>query len=404
LRVAGTVGSALLFGFLIVSAATIFRGLNRRDELLAQAHASEEKLAITLASIADGVIATDAFGSVNFLNPVAEQLTGWSLLDCAGRHIAEIFRIVNETTRETAANALERAISDGHAVGLANHTKLIAKDGREIHIDDSAAPIRDKNNRIIGAVLVFRDISERRQSEHNLAETTLALQRSNEDLEQFAFAASHDLRSPLRNVTTMALMIARRFGESLGNDGSAMVGHIADSADRMSRLVEDLLTLAKVTSPNREPPRPVSVQTALHAACESLRDEIQATAAIITADPLPVVGAVDSHVALLLQNMLSNAIKYRGPASPLIHVSALQESSEWIVSVKDNGIGIDPQYAEQIFQPFKRLHGSEYEGTGIGLWTCRKIVSACGGRIWVESEEGKGSTFFFSLPAPKLTG
>jgi len=135
------------------------------------------------------VIATDAAGKINFLNPIAEQLTGWNYRDCAHRRITEMFRIVNETTRETVENPLERAIAQGHAVGLANHTKLIARDGSEIYIDDSAAPIRNDNGETIGAVLVFRDITERRESEHKLARITLALQRSNEDLEQFAFAA-----------------------------------------------------------------------------------------------------------------------------------------------------------------------------------------------------------------------
>lgn len=141
----------------------------------------------------------------------------------------------------------------------------------------------------------------------------------------------------------------------------------------------------------------------LNLACAGLRGEIEAAGATITASSLPLVAARDTHVLLVLQNILSNALKYRGTLPPVIEVSAVRNNSDWIISVKDNGIGIDPQYFEQIFEPFKRLHGREYEGTGIGLWSCKKIVSGYGGRIWVESPAGKGSIFFFSLPAISQT-
>jgi PAS domain S-box-containing protein len=399
LRIVGTLGSALLLAFLLVSAATISRGLDRRDELMNRAYESEKKLAVTLASIADGVISTDAAARMTFLNPVAEQLTGWRQHECIGRHISEVFHIVNEATLAAVPNPLERAMAEGRAVGLANHTKLIARNGREIFIDDSAAPIRNENGELIGAVLVFRDISERRQSERELAQSVLTLQRSNEELQHFAFAASHDLRSPLRSVQSVAQLLARQFGDKLGKNGLEMIGYITDGASRMTRLVDDLLALARATHIDPEPSAAVSMQDAFDAACRSLGAEVRATKASITCAPLPVVAARDTHVTLVLQNILDNSLKYRGPEPPVIHVAAVRKDSEWITSIKDNGIGIDAQYSEKIFEPFKRLHGNEYDGTGIGLWTCKKIVSGYGGRIWVESEPGKGSTFFFSLPA-----
>ena len=162
LRIVATVGSGLLLAFLLITIATVFRGLDRRDELFAQAFANERRLAVTLSSIADGVIATDASARITILNPVAGQLTGWREEDAAGRHISEVFRIVNETTRDAVANPLVRALAEGQAVALANHTKLISRDGGEISIDDSAAPIRNENGVIIGGVLIFRDIEERR--------------------------------------------------------------------------------------------------------------------------------------------------------------------------------------------------------------------------------------------------
>jgi len=399
LRIVVAAGSALLFGFLIISALTIFRSLNRRDELFAQAFESARKLEVILTSIADGVIATDAAAKITFINPVAEALTGWTSRDCAGRHIKEIFRIINETTRETVTNPLEQAMAEGRAVGLANHTKLIARDGSQTFIDDSAAPIRNESGIITGAVLVFRDISERRRAEQAMAQSTLVLQRSNEELQHFAFAASHDLRSPLRSVNTMAQLLAKQFGEKLDHDGNRMIGYIADGAARMTRLIDDLLALARDTGAGPESDELTSVQSALEIVRASLGAEITEAGATVTSSALPRVAARDTHVAVVLQNLIGNALKYRGPAPPNIHVSAEQQNGQWIVAVKDNGIGIDPAHSEQIFQPFKRLHGDEYEGTGIGLWTCKKIVSGYGGRIWVESAPGAGSTFRFSLPA-----
>lgn len=401
LGIVGTVGSALLLGFLAVSAITIFRGLNRRDELFREAFEAEKKLAITLESIADGVIATDAASKIVFLNPVAQQLTGWNLHDCAGRHISEIFRIVNETTRSDVPNPLVQAIAQGEVVGLANHTKLIARDSTEFFIDDSAAPIRNQDGEIAGGVLVFRDVSERRRAEQELARSAEALARSNEELQHFAFTASHDLQSPLRSIRTMAELLARRFGERLGSDGAGMISYITDGATRMTHLVDDLLTLAKATDMDGIPVGTASLQEAFRTVCNSLSAEAQAAGASITAAELPHVAARDVHVVLVLQNLIGNSLKYRGGEPPVIEVAAVPNESQWIVSVKDNGIGIDPAYAEQIFQPFKRLHGKEYEGTGLGLWTCRRIVAGYGGRIWMESEPGHGSTFFFSMPAAR---
>jgi PAS domain S-box-containing protein len=399
LQIVGTLGSAVLFGFLVTLAMTLFRSLNVRDELLNQAHASERKLAVTLSSIADGVISTDATARIIFLNPAAEQLTGWTQQECVGHHISEVFRIVNETTRDTVVNPLEQAMIIGKAVGLANHTKLIVRDGTEIFIDDSAAPIFGEIGELVGGVLVFRNISERRQAEHELAQSALALQRSNDELQQFAFAASHDLRSPLRSVNSMAQLIAKRFGDKLGKEGGEMISYITAGANSMARLVEDLLTLANASHIDRDAAHMVCVQGAFDAARNNLMAEVQATGATITSAPLPFLAVRDTHLILMFQNILSNSLKYCGPLPPKIHVSAEQNGAEWIISVTDNGIGIDPRYTEQIFQPFKRLHGPEYEGSGIGLSTCKKIVTGYGGRIWVESQVGKGSTFLFSLPA-----
>ncbi len=403
LRIGSTIGSVLLLALVFLSAIIISRGFQKREELFQQAQATRELMETTLSSIADAVICTDSNAKITFMNPVAEQLTGWKEKEVAGRHISHVVAIVCEGTPETIVNPLERALSNGENVGLADHAKLIARDGREIFIDESAAPIRDADGAIIGAVLVFRDASQKRRAEIELAQSAVALKQSNEELQQFAFAASHDLRSPLNSVNSIAQLLAKRAAKTLGEEEIEMIGFITEGVARMSRLVDDLLSLALATGAAHDISRPTRVEEAFQSALKGLSLEIQNTGAVITCSALPVVAVKDTHVVQVMQNVLGNALKYRGANPPRIHVSARAAGLEWIIAVQDNGIGLDPKYAEQIFQPFKRLHGREYEGSGIGLSTCRKIVSVYGGRIWVESEPGKGSTFFFSLPACQTT-
>jgi light-regulated signal transduction histidine kinase (bacteriophytochrome) len=283
-------------------------------------------------------------------------------------------------------------------VGLANHTTLISKDGREISIDDSAAPIRDEEGQIVGAILVFRDITPRRLSERAVTDSTDALRRSNEELQLFAYTASHDLRSPLNSVNTMAQLLSKRFGNKLGEEGNEVIGLIAGAAGRMTRLIDDILAFANASEVNRGPVLPVALNQVLELALANLADDIKECGAVVESDPLPSVLAHQTPILQMFQNLLGNALKYRGDAPPRVLISAEERGSECVISVKDNGIGIAPEYVEEIFKPFKRLHGPEYPGSGIGLASCRKIATAYGGRIWVDSELGKGSTFFFSVP------
>ena len=385
LRIGSSLGSVLLLGLVFLSAIIISRGFQRREELIQEAQATRELLATTLSSIADAVISTEAQAA-------------------SGRRVTEVFSIAGGTGNDKVANPLDRALTQVEAVSLENPAKLMACDGREIFIDESAARIRDADGQVIGAVLVFRDVSEKRRSELDLAESAAALKRSNEELQQFAFAASHDLRSPLNSVNSIAQLLARRFGQALGRDGNEMIGYITEGVGRMSRLVEDLLALALASRMAEDVTRPTSMEDAFQAALQGLSAEIQKSGAAITSTTLPLVAAHTTHVVQVMQNILGNALKYRGTETPRIEVSAARDGAEWIVSVKDNGIGFEAKYADQIFQPFKRLHGHEYEGSGIGLSTCKKIVSVYGGRIWAVAEPGKGATFFFTLPAWEAVG
>ncbi len=391
LRAVSTIGSLLLLAFIILSAVTIFRSLAHRERLYREAAATAERFHVTLRSIGDAVIATGVDKKITFINAVAQELSGWTEAEALGQPISQVFRVVNETTRDPVENPLDQAIATGAIVGLDNHTLLITRNGSEISIDDSGSPIRDRDGSITGAILVFRDISARRRTERQLKE-------SNEHLNEFVYAAAHDLRAPLGSVNNFAQLLSRRFGSQLGGDGKTYLDFITSGLQRMSRLLEDLLNYAQASHFDPGDGANASMDRALGAALENLRGDIEANHAVVTADDLPVVPVYDAHLVQLLQNLIGNALKYRSDAEPRVEVSCEQTESGWQIQVRDNGIGIEPSYKEEIFKPFKRLHGEERPGSGIGLATCQKIVSGYGGRIWVESVPGMGSTFFFTIP------
>lgn len=400
LRVVSMVGSGVLFAFLIISAIVISRGMVRREWLYKESEIAKKLLKTTLAGIADGVIATDARGAITFINPMAQKLTGWNKAEALGRHVREVFSIVTEASQIKLDNPLEKALAEGTAVEPSNHTNLVSRDGNRLPIDNSAAPLKDENGKLIGAVLVFRDISMRRHSEQQLEEAAAALRRSNEELQQFVNSAAHDLRSPLSSIKGMAELLSSKFSSQLGKKGEELMSYITGGVGRMTQLLEDLLSFARASHFDAASAKPLPLNDVLMVSLSNLSGEIAESAAAVTSDPLPVVAAHEAHMVQLLQNLIGNALKYRS-THPRIHISVDQGNGEWIIGVRDNGIGIDPVHAEQIFQPFKRLHGEEYSGSGIGLASCRKIVEGYGGRIWVEAELGRGSKFFFTLP---LTG
>lgn len=392
LTLVATLGSSLLLAFLAASAFTIFRGLAHREHLYREAWSNAQLLKVTLSSIGDGVIATDRAARITFINPVALALTGWTSEEALQIPIREVFRIVNETTRATVENPLEKALKTGEVVGLANHTVLIAKDGTDVPIDDSGAPIRDADGEIHGAVLVFRNISARRHAERQLKE-------SNRQLEEFVAAAAHDLRSPLRSVHSMAELLAHRFGEQIGSDGRDIVGFILGGAGGMLRLLEDLLAYARASHFEPLQSERTSLDSALRTVLENLRVEIETSGARISAEPLPNASIAETHAVQLFQNLIGNALKYRSDAPPDVRISCNRKGSDWLLRVSDNGIGIESQYFREIFKPFRRVHVDDRPGSGIGLATCQKIANGYGGRIWVDSEPGKGSTFFVTVPA-----
>ena len=242
------------------------------------------------------------------------------------------------------------------------------------------------------------------EREQRIAQTAEELKRSNEDLQQFAYAASHDLQEPLRMVTSYVQLLSRRYSGALDSNADEFITFAIDGCNRMSTMLRDLLDYSKVGAGAR-PQNSISAEDALNAALANLEVAIEESSAIVTHDPLPVVTADTTLLVQVFQNLIGNAIKYRSATAPRIHVSATASNgTERIFSIQDNGMGIAPQHFERIFVLFQRLHGpTELSGTGIGLATCKKIVERQGGRIWVESEPEEGSTFYFSLPEREIS-
>jgi len=295
-------------------------------------------------------------------------------------------------------NILER-ISRGERI---DHyvTKRRTKDGRVLSVSLTVSPVRDASGRIVGASKVARDMTEREQHQQALREANAALKRSNADLEQFAYSASHDLQEPLRMVATYTELLRKKFGQQLGERGDEYIRYAVEGALRMERLIKDLLAFTQASSLGQEPTEWVDANDVVDDVLANLATAIADSNATVTRDTLPAVRIHKFQLQQLFQNLIGNAIRYRGADPPRIHVGVGRSDGEWVFSVQDNGIGIDQQYKEQVFGIFKRLHSAaEYPGTGMGLAICQRIVQRAGGRIWVESELGRGSTFFFTLAA-----
>lgn len=655
--------------FILVSLGIALLSHSQRESVIrterAEAAEREQRLRLEtiLATIADAIVATDGKGMIIFTNEVARGLLGYPEDQLKGRPLTEVFQIVNEQTRAVVENPVTKVLREGKIVGLANHTVLLSRDGRDIPIDDSSAPILDEEGVVRGTVLVFRDVTERRYIENALRESeerfrnvadsapvliwvagldkkctwfnrpwltftgrtmeqeigdgwaegvhpedfgrcletysgsfdrrepflmeyrlrrndgewrwiidhgiplqdavgtfmgyigscvdvteqkqaqyallranealratrgelqlvtdTMAtavtrcsrdyryvwvnpryaewlhkrveeiagrpiesvvgsegfaqirpyidrvlagqrteyeaqvdfsnigrrwiravyvptfdqeqnvdgwvaevsdvtdkketvaamarmnaelqrsnehLARSNEDLKRFAFVASHDLQEPLRMITIYTQLLATRFPGAMDEEIAMFVDNIVQGTRRMRTLLADLLAYTEVGGALDEPAQTVDLNSILEGVLENLKVAIEESGAAINSDRLPAIRALPSDLAPLLQNLIANAIKYRGEAAPQIHISVSQRAEGLRFAVADNGAGIEPEYHDKIFEVFRRLHGRKIPGTGVGLAICQRVVERYGGRIWVESEAGKGSTFFFTLP------
>ena len=273
----------------------------------------------------------------------------------------------------------------------AAETLTRAKEDLEIQVAERTEALREANAHL------SIELDERRRAEQKLAEYSLDLARSNRELEQFAYVASHDLQEPLRMVSSFTQLLARRYQGKLDRDADEFIAYAVDGANHMQRLIGDLLAFSRVGTRGK-PLAPTDSGAALNRALANLHEAIQESRAVLTHDPMPVVLADETQLVQLFQNLIANAIRFQREFPPRVHIAATPEAKEWTFAVRDNGIGIAPEHQERIFVIFQRLHRrADYPGTGIGLALCKKIVERHGGRIWVESEPGKGSAFYFTM-------
>jgi PAS domain S-box-containing protein len=291
-----------------------------------------------------------------------------------------------------AQNLAERA-----ALSIANThlyiENLRRKHELEVRVDERTEELLKAN------ALLEHELGERRRAEEKLALQAKELARSNAELEQFAYVASHDLQEPLRLIASYTHLLEKRYKDKLDADANEFIGYTVESTTRMQRLITDLLTYSRVSTRGK-PFDKTDLNEALKQALFNLQIAIEENQALITYDSLPALNADAIQMAQLFQNLIGNAIKFHGQEPPCIHVSVRPAGEVWIIAVKDNGIGIDPRFSERIFVLFQRLHDrSEYPGTGIGLAICKRIVERHQGKIWVDSEPGRGATFYFTLPA-----
>ncbi len=236
------------------------------------------------------------------------------------------------------------------------------------------------------------------RSNAGLEQFAAELARSNRELELFASVASHDLQEPLRMVSSFVDLLAQRYRGSLDDKADRWIAYMVDGTARMKQLINDLLEFARVST-RAKAPEPADFNALLAAALGNLHQAIHDTGAVVTSGPLPTVRVDATQMTQVLQNLIGNALKFHGPEPPRVHVEAQPDAAGWRFAVRDNGIGLDPQFAERVFVIFQRLHNrDEYPGTGIGLALCKKIVERHGGRIWVESRPGQGATFYFTVP------
>jgi PAS domain S-box-containing protein len=327
-------------------------------------------------------------------NNRAEQMFGWTREEIVGQNF---FDYIIPESACVRVQEIVKLLLEGK---LPSHSinENITKSGQIIMCEWNNSIIRDSGGNVVGVISLGLDITERKRSEEKLHRLTEDLKRSNEDLQQFAYIASHDLQAPLRNIKGFAQMLSRRYKSKLDDKADEYINYISEGVQDMQLLIHDLLELSKVERGGK-PYSSVDVSRCVNRALLNLRTAVAEKNAKITHDDnLPAVYGDYLQLTSVLQNLIGNAIKF-SHERPKVHISSRMEGNRAVFTIKDNGIGMDKKDTKKIFAVFRRLHGkSEYPGTGIGLALCKKIVERHGGRIWVESEPGKGSTFYFTLP------
>ena len=336
----------------------------------------------------DPLVTISADGKITDVNTATERVTGYSRIELIGTDFANYF-----TNTDKAKFGYEEVFRAG---SVKNYELAIRhKGGRVTPVMYNASIYRDDSGKVVGIFAAARDITDRKRAEADLM-------RSNQDLQQFAYVASHDLQEPLRNVVSCLQMLEKKYKNSLNAEADQYIQYAVEGALRMKALIQDLLAYSRIGT-KAKPSEPTDSEEILAETMKNLRSAITESGAIITHDSLPTIPADDTQLLQVFQNLIGNAIKFRRDESPQIHVSAVQDNDEWVFSVKDNGIGIESRHLDRIFVIFQRLHKRNlYEGTGMGLAIVKKIVERHRGRVWVESQLGLGTTFYFTMPKKRV--
>ncbi|MEZ2279982.1 MAG: PAS domain S-box protein [Microcoleus sp.] len=340
----------------------------------------------------EGIWVIDSNARTTYVNHAMARMLGYTESEMLGRRI---FDFMDEQEQQLTSQYVERrkqGISEKH------ESKLKSKNGKDVWTYISTSPVMDEFGCMLSSCALVYNVTDRKQVEQQMLQLTEDLKRSNEELEQFAYVASHDLQEPLRAVTSYTQLLAQRYQGNLDAKADKYINHIVDGASRMQQLINDLLAYSRLGTRAQEF-EIADCNAAVEQSLCNLQIAIAEKQAIITKDVMPTVMADEFQLVQLFQNLLGNAIKFCREEVPIIHITAIIQDDEWLFSVRDNGIGIDPEYADRIFIIFGRLHSRrEYLGTGIGLAMCKRIVERHRGRIWVESWPEEGATFYFTIP------
>ncbi len=364
------------------------RERKQAEEALQRASAYNRRL---IEASLDPLVTIGPDGKITDVNAATEAVTDHTRTELLGTDFSSYF-VEPEKARAGYQLAFREGLVRDYPLEIRN------RDGRVVSVLYNASVYRDEEGKVQGVFAAARDITELKQAEEKLRESLADLERSNKELEQFAYVASHDLQEPLRMVSSYTQLLERRYKGKLDNDAQEFIAYAVDGANRMQRLIQDLLSLSRIST-RGNPFKPTDCNVVLGQARANLDMVMSENNALVTNDELPFVMADETQLVQVFQNLIGNAIKFRGKEPPHVRVSAEKNKNEWIFSVRDNGQGVDPQYHDLIFVIFQRLHPKEeYPGTGIGLAICKRIVERHGGRIWVESKPGKGATFYFTIP------